>query len=65
MSKDSAVLEDAPAPALTPDMVSKIKREDMEQAVFERFRRSNPGARRTASKPAKRSPNWQRMDDQC
>ncbi len=65
MSKDSAVLEDAPAEELTPDMVSKIKKEDMQQAVFERFRGSKPGSRTEAGKSGKRSPYWQSADDQC
>lgn len=37
MRKNKALLDDAPAPAITPDMLSNIKKEDMKQAVVERF----------------------------
>jgi hypothetical protein len=65
MRKNNVAIEDAPAaPALTPEMVSTIKKEDMRQAVFERF--SSPAeSPRTAAKTRKRSPHWQPADDQC
>jgi hypothetical protein len=43
MSNKNVMVEDAPAPALTPDLVSEIKKEDMMQSVFERFRGDNEG----------------------
>jgi hypothetical protein len=64
MRKNNVVIDDAPAPALTPDMVSKIKKEDMKQAVAERFS-GEAAAKRTAPKMRKRSPYWQPADDQC
>jgi hypothetical protein len=64
MRKHNVVIEDAPAaPALTPDMVSKIKKEDMRQAVFERF--SSRTETTTAHAAKQRSPYWQPADDQC
>lgn len=36
MPKDK--LKEGPAPAITPDMLSEIKKEDMQQAVVERFK---------------------------
>ena len=67
MLKNKVVIEDAPAaPALTPDMVSKIKKEDMKQAVFERFSvRQESVAPRPATRSRKRSPHWQPVDQEC
>jgi hypothetical protein len=56
MSKNDAVLDEAPASALTPDMISKIKKEDMEQAVVERFS-GEVAAKRKPTKIRKRSPS--------
>ena len=65
MRKNNVAIEDVPAaPALTPDMVSEIKKEDMRQAVFERFS-SRTEAPRTAASTRKRGPHWQPADDQC
>jgi len=64
--KKSVALEDAPAaPALTPDMGSKIKKEDMKQAIVERFSGSSNSVAPRAARPKKRSPHWQPADDQC
>ncbi|MGA2370318.1 MAG: hypothetical protein ACLPPV_07885 [Candidatus Korobacteraceae bacterium] len=67
MPNNSVVMEDeAAAPVLTPEMMSKIKKEDMKQAVVERFRgRTEAAAPRTAVRTGKRSPHWQPADDQC
>ncbi|MGA2903226.1 MAG: hypothetical protein ABSD98_05325 [Candidatus Korobacteraceae bacterium] len=67
MRKNNVVLEDGPAaPALTPDLVSKIKKEDMKQAIVERFSGSREStAPRTPTGSKKRSPYWQAADDQC
>jgi hypothetical protein len=56
MSNNSSVMEDeTAAPALTPDMMSKIKKEDMKQAVVERFStRTVPAEKRTATRTGKR-----------
>jgi hypothetical protein len=52
MRNNSSVMEDeAAAPALTPEMMSKIKKEDMQQAVVERFSaRTKPAEKRTATR---------------
>ncbi|HKD85135.1 MAG TPA: hypothetical protein VKB58_10335 [Terriglobales bacterium] len=64
MRKNNVAIEDAPAaPALTLDMVSKIKKDDMMQAVFERFSARTEAPRAEAAR--KRSPYWQPADDQC
>jgi hypothetical protein len=55
MPKNNVVVEDeAAAPALTPDMMSKIKKEDMQQAVVERFSAKTQAAeKRTATRTGK------------
>ena len=55
MRNNSVVLEDeAAAPEMTPDMMSKIKKEDMKQAVVERFSgRTKPAETRTATRTGK------------
>ncbi len=63
MLKKNVVVEDEPAPAITPNLVSKIKKVDMKQAVVERFKGCAGPAPATRSK--KRSPYWQPADDQC
>lgn len=57
MRNNSSVMEDeAAAPELTPDMMSKIKKEDMKQAVVERFSgRTKPDEKRTATRTATRT----------
>ena len=65
--KKGIVIEDAPvAPEMTPDMLSKIKKEDMKQAIVERFSATaKPAAPRAASRSKTRSPNWQPADEEC
>ena len=67
MQKKSVVVEDAiAAPALTPDLVTKLKQEDMRQAVVERFRgASDSPAEKVAANKRKRSPYWRPADEEC
>ncbi len=67
MLKNRVVIEDAPAaPPLNPDFLSKMKKEDMKQAIFERFSaRSAAVAPRTAVRKGVRSPYWQSADEEC
>ena len=57
MQKNNVVMEDeAAAPELTPDMMSKIKKDDMKQAIVERFGgRTKPPETRTPTRTGKRS----------
>jgi len=65
MRKNKVVVDDAPAaPALTPDLIAKIKKEDMKQAVVERFSRKAV-VQPSAPNMRKRSPYWQRADEEC
>jgi hypothetical protein len=57
---------DETAPAMTPDLVTEMKKRDMEQAIVERFSyrsRAVPTETRVASKG--RSPYWQPVDEEC
>ena len=58
MPTNSAVMEEeTAAPEITPEMLGTLKKEDMKQAVVERFKG------KSASR--KRSPNWQPTDREC
>jgi hypothetical protein len=64
MPRNSVVLDDAPAaPAITPETLTKIKKEDMKQAVVERFRASVEAPAK--GRQRKRSPYWQAGDEGC
>lgn len=62
MLKNDVAVEDDAAPANTPDVLSKVKKEDVKQAIAEPFK-GNPDSPAPRSK--KRSPYWQPADDQC
>lgn len=67
MASKNVVLDDAPAaPAITPEMLGKLKKEDMKQAVIERFKagEESPVPAGTV-RPRKRSPHWQAADEEC
>lgn len=54
------------APALTPDLLSNLKREDMKQAIVERFSASAKiESPRPAVRSGARSPYWQSADEEC
>ncbi len=64
--KKSTVIEDAPAaPEMTPDMLSKIKKEDMKQAIVERFKATSKPAVPRAASCKTRSPYWVPSDEEC
>jgi hypothetical protein len=66
MPRNSAVLDDAPAaPAIQPEMLSKLKKEDMKQAVVERFRATSEAPAPMKAKERKRSPYWRPADEEC
>jgi len=65
MRKKSVVIEESPAaPALTPDLLTHLKKEDMKQAIVERFSRNEAAATATA-RARKRSPYWRPADEEC
>jgi hypothetical protein len=66
MLNNKVAILDAPAPALTPDMLASIRKEDMKQAIVERFRiHVEAVAPRTAARAGQRSPYWQPADEEC
>jgi len=54
------------APAITPDLLSRLRKEDMKQAIVERFSvRAKAKTPRSAVRSGARSPYWQPADDEC
>jgi hypothetical protein len=54
------------APGLTPDLLSNLKRQDMKQAIVERFAANDKiETARTAVRSGARSPYWQSADEEC
>lgn len=67
MLKNSAVLdENQPAEPIKPELLAKLRKEDMRVAVVERFRRtSDAPAKHTATRVHTRSPYWRPADEEC
>ena len=61
MRKNSVLLEE-PAAAITPEIISKIKKEDMKQAVVEKFS-GKAAAKRTQGKIQQQPRDWQPADE--
>jgi len=60
------VEESQAAPALTPDLLGQLKKQDMKQAIVERFSiREKAETPRTAIRSRERSPHWQPADEEC
>ena len=58
--------ENAAAPAIRPDQLAKLKKEDMKLAIVERFRcKPAMPASRTAARHGARSPYWRPADEEC
>lgn len=54
------------APAISPDLLAELKKEDMEQAVVERFRsESETHEYRTAARHGVHTSAWRSADDEC
>jgi hypothetical protein len=54
------------APAISPDLLAELKKEDMQQAVVERFRGDvDMPAHRTAARHGVRTSAWRSADDEC
>jgi hypothetical protein len=51
---------------LTPDLLAKMRKEDMKQAIHERFSaRAETVAPQVAVEAGGRSPYWQPADEEC
>ena len=57
---------DQAAPAISPDLLAELKKQDMQQAVVERFRRSfvKP-EHHTAARHGDHTAAWRSADDEC
>jgi len=66
MRKNSVAIEDAPAAPIRPEMLGKLKKEDMKAAIVERFKVTTDAATtpNLAERHA-RSPYWQAADEEC
>ncbi len=55
------------APAISPDLLAELKKQDMQQAVVERFRThaEAPVPRTAARHKGFRSSAWRSADDEC
>jgi hypothetical protein len=66
MLNNKVAIVDAPVPALTPGMLASIRKEDMKQAIVERFQvRVKAAAPRIVARAGQRSPYWQPTDEEC
>jgi hypothetical protein len=67
MLRSGFTIDETPAPAITPELVGEMKKQDMKQAVVERFSyRAKAVPTETRVVRAKhRSPYWQPVDEEC
>ncbi|HEY1730279.1 MAG TPA: hypothetical protein VGG15_00930 [Terriglobales bacterium] len=67
MLKENVLTEESQAvPEISPEYLAKLKKEDMKEAVVERFRSSSETpAVRTAMRRGDRSPQWHSADEEC
>ncbi len=65
MLNNKVATMDAPAAALTPGMLASIRKEDMKQAIVERFQVRVKAAPRVVARDGQRSPYWQPVDEEC
>ena len=57
---------DQAAPAIRPEMLQELKKNDMEQAVVERFKSDvELPAHRAAARHGVRTSAWRSADDEC
>ncbi len=66
MLKNTVTQEEShAAPAMTPEMLAKLRKEDMRHAVVERFRRRIEKPAAKTAHMSGRSPYWRPADDEC
>ena len=66
MLRSGFAIDETSAPAITPDLLAELKKQDMKQAIIERFSyRAKVVATETAAPAKVRSPYWQPVDDEC
>jgi hypothetical protein len=66
MLRSGHAIDEKSAPALTPDALGEMKKQDMKQAIVERFSyRAKAVSAETGVRSKERSPYWQPVDDEC
>ncbi len=66
MLRSGFAIDETSAPAITPDLLGEMKKQDMKQAIVERFSyRAKTVSVETGVRSKKRSPYWQPLDEEC
>jgi hypothetical protein len=66
MLRSGIAIDQTPAPATTPDLVAEMKKQEMKQAIVERFSyRAKAVSTETRVRIKERSPYWQPVDEEC
>jgi hypothetical protein len=66
MLRSGFAVDETSAPAITQDLLAEMKKQDMKQAIVERFSyRAKAVSTATAVAPKQRSPYWQPVDEEC
>ncbi len=66
MLRSGFAIDETSAPAITPETIAEIKKQDMKQAIAERFSyRAKAVVTETKAQSRVRSPYWQPVDEEC
>jgi hypothetical protein len=66
MLRSGFAIDETSAPAIAPDVLVEMKRQEMKQAIVERFiYRAKAVSAETGVRPKERSPYWQPVDEEC
>jgi hypothetical protein len=66
MLRSGFASDETSAPAITPDLLGEMKKQDMKQAIVERFSyRAKAASAQAGVRSKERSPAWQPVDEEC
>ena len=66
MLRSGFAIDEISAPAITPDLLTQMKKEDMKQAIVERFSyRAKAVSMEIGVRSKERSRYWQAVDEEC
>jgi hypothetical protein len=66
MLRSGFEIDETSAPAITQDLLGEMKKQDMKQAIVERFSyRAKAVTAETKVSKKPRSPYWQPVDEEC
>ncbi len=66
MLRSGFAIDETSAPAITPDLLGEMKKQDMKQAIVERFSyRAKAIATEKKVQSKVRSSYWQPLDEEC